>query len=101
MSKVTPKKHLGQHFLNDEGIAEQTANALINTHQCKHVLEIGPGMGMLSKYLLQNKNFITSVVEIDNESVQYLKKNYPNLTIIEDDFLKLDLEKITATEKWL
>jgi 16S rRNA (adenine1518-N6/adenine1519-N6)-dimethyltransferase len=99
MSKVTPKKHLGQHFLNDEGIAEQTANALINTHQCKHVLEIGPGMGMLSKYLLQNKNFITSVVEIDNESVQYLKKNYPNLTIIEDDFLKLDLEKITATEK--
>lgn len=89
---VRAKKHLGQHFLNDETIASQIADSLIgkNYHT---VLEIGPGMGVLTKYLLK-KDFTTFVVEIDKESVEYLKTHYLNLAdrIIEADFLKLPID---------
>ena len=74
---VRAKKHLGQHFLTDESIAEKIANSL-SFNGYKHVLEIGPGMGVLTKYLLK-KDIKTHVIEIDPESVDYLKANYLNL----------------------
>jgi 16S rRNA (adenine1518-N6/adenine1519-N6)-dimethyltransferase len=91
---VKPKKHLGQHFLKDENIAQKIANTL-SLKGYNDVLEIGPGMGVLTKYLLQ-KDCTTHVIEIDAESVEYLKHNYLNLgnRIIEKDFLKHDLSKV-------
>ena len=89
---VKPKKHLGQHFLTDENIAIKIADSLIGENY-KDVLEIGPGMGVLTKHLLK-KDFTTHVIEIDRESVEYLKTHYLNLSvrIISEDFLKLDLD---------
>lgn len=91
---VKAKKHLGQHFLTDETIAEKIADSLSYTGY-KHVLEIGPGMGVLTKYLLK-KDITTHVIEIDSESVVYLKNNYLNLAdrVIEQDFLKYDLNLV-------
>ena len=91
---VKAKKHLGQHFLKDESIAEKIANSL-SFEGYKNVLEIGPGMGVLTKYLLQ-KPTKTYVVEIDSESVEYLKANYLNLAdrVIEKDFLKYDINDV-------
>ena len=91
---VKAKKHLGQHFLNDENIANKIAHTL-SFKGYKHVLEIGPGMGVLTKYLLEQEP-ITHVIEIDPESVDYLKNNYLNLAdrIIEKDFLKYDLKEV-------
>ena len=88
---VRPKKYLGQHFLTDETIAKNIANALTEKGY-NDVLEIGPGMGVLTKYLLQKK-YKTHVIEIDPESVDYLKVHFLNLAndIIEKDFLKLDV----------
>lgn len=92
--QVKAKKFLGQHFLKDEGIAQDIANAL-TLKNYKTVLEIGPGMGVLTKYLLK-KEVTTHVIEIDSESVEYLKANYLNLAprIIEKDFLKYDLNTV-------
>jgi 16S rRNA (adenine1518-N6/adenine1519-N6)-dimethyltransferase len=92
---VRAKKNLGQHFLTDEAIAAKIVNSL-KTDEVNHVLEIGPGMGVLTKYLLQNTGFETSVIEIDRESVEYLKKHQPVIKerIIEGDFLKLDLNSL-------
>lgn len=91
--KVRAKKHLGQHFLNDESIAKKIADSLDFQHSDK-VLEIGPGMGVLTKFLLQ-KDLDLWVVEIDHESVDYLQAHYLRLSgkIINSDFLKMDLEK--------
>lgn len=88
---VRAKKHLGQHFLKDESIAERIADSL-TLNDYKDVLEIGPGMGVLTKYLLK-KNVTTHVIEIDRESVEYLQANYLNLAprIIEKDFLKINI----------
>ena len=74
---VKAKKHLGQHFLTDESIAQQIADSLIGTNYNK-VLEIGPGMGVLTKYLLE-KPYETYVAEIDKESVEYLQVHYLKL----------------------
>ena len=97
-NQVRAKKHLGQHFLNDETIASKIANSL-SFQGYKNVLEIGPGMGVLTKYLLE-KDVTTHVIEIDTESVVYLKTNFPNLEdrIIEKDFLKYDLKEIFKEE---
>lgn len=94
---VRAKKHLGQHFLRDENIAKKIADTL-SLDSYSNVLEIGPGMGVLTKYLLQ-KPFTTYVVEIDTESVAYLKAHYLNLSdrIIEQDFLKYDLTSVFNT----
>lgn len=93
MSSVRPKKHLGQHFLKDLNIAKQIANGLTGYGGYDKVLEIGPGTGVLTQFLLQNE-VETSVIEIDRESVAYLKQHYPQLKerIIEGDFLKLNME---------
>ena len=96
--QVRAKKHLGQHFLNDETIAENIANTL-SFEGYNNVLEIGPGMGVLTKYLLQKKT-TTYVIEIDTESVEYLKSHYLNLAdrIIEKDFLKYDINLVFKDE---
>ncbi len=90
MRDVRAKKHLGQHFLNDENIAFNITE-LLNSNT-KNVLEIGPGMGVLTKFLVKN-DYKTEVVEIDTESVFYLRLNYPKLYIHEGDFLQLNLKK--------
>jgi len=92
MRHVRPKKHLGQHFLNDEKIAFNITNLLSDGTQ--NVVEIGPGMGVLTQFLVK-KDFTTEVVEIDTESVFYLKLNYPQLSdkITEGDFLQLNLKE--------
>jgi len=94
MDKVRAKKHLGQHFLKDESIAQDIADTL-NLKGYNDVLEIGPGMGVLTKYLLE-KEVTTYVIEIDSESVAYLDQNYPKLKdkIISKDFLKYNINEV-------
>jgi len=105
---VKAKKHLGQHFLTDEKIAKSIADTL-SENGYQHILEIGPGMGVLTKYLLQKKSKIT-VFEIDRESVTYLKETFPKeqlhintskkkFEIVEGDFLKKNLYKIFNGEQ--
>lgn len=94
MGLVKPKKFLGQHFLKDLGIANDIANTV---DACSNlpILEVGPGMGVLTQFLMKKEREV-KVVELDFESVAYLKENFKALEghIIEDDFLKLKLENI-------
>ena len=92
MKKVSAKKHFGQHFLNEPSIAKNIVNQL--EFKNKSLLEIGPGMGILTQFLY-NKNINLKVIEIDKESIFYLRLNYPKLNIIDGDFLELDLEEVT------
>ena len=96
---VKAKKHLGQHFLTDENIAKKIANSLHFSEYDK-VLEVGPGMGVLTKYLLE-KETETFVAEIDTESIAYLKEHYPQLkeNHFVGDFLKTDFSKIFPNEQ--
>ncbi len=104
MQKVRAKKSLGQHFLRDLGVAQRIAESINPTlldcfkYQVSGfkfpVLEVGPGMGVLTQYLLQNKDIDLTAVELDRESVAYLKEWYPELKLIEGDFLKLDLNEV-------
>ena len=95
---VRAKKELGQHFLNDESIAENIVNSIevAKNGEKTSVLEVGPGMGLLTKYLIDKEDINLNVVEIDTESVEYLLKNYPKLApnLLEGDFLQMNLEKI-------
>jgi 16S rRNA (adenine1518-N6/adenine1519-N6)-dimethyltransferase len=94
--EVTPKKYLGQHFLKDLNIARRIADSL-EIKVPTQVLEVGPGMGVLTQFLLQNPLIDLQVVELDGESVDYLKAHYPTTLkgrIIAEDFLKLDLKSI-------
>ena len=94
MGLVKPKKFLGQHFLKDLSIAKDIADTV---DECPGlpILEVGPGMGVLTQFLME-KGREVKVVELDFESVAYLRENFPALEghIIEDDFLKLKLEKL-------
>tara|TARA_B100000161_G_scaffold126180_1_gene89513 strand:+ start:246 stop:1001 length:756 start_codon:yes stop_codon:yes gene_type:complete len=92
MKKVSAKKHFGQHFLNEPSIAKNIVNQL--EFKNKNLLEIGPGMGILTQFLY-NKSINLKVIEIDKESIFYLRLNYPKLNIIDGDFLELDLEEVT------
>ena len=96
MSKVRAKKHLGQHFLKDEAIAQDIAETLPVSDLYTDILEVGPGMGVMTKYLLEREDVKTYVSEIDTESVTYLQEHFPNLgdRIIVGDFLHLDLGAI-------
>lgn len=91
MSAVRAKKHLGQHFLIDKSIAERIAGILV-LNDIDAVLEVGPGTGVLSSYLIDRGIKDLSVIEIDSESVQYLKREMPELKVIEGDFLRYDIE---------
>lgn len=95
MEKVKPKKHLGQHFLTDLGIAEKIAKAVTGHLGVRKVLEIGPGMGVLTDFLLK-ENWDLFLVDIDAESIRYLHQKYPDLgnKIIEADYLKKDFAPI-------
>jgi 16S rRNA (adenine1518-N6/adenine1519-N6)-dimethyltransferase len=95
---VKAKKHLGQHFLTDESIAKDIADSL-TLNRYEKVLEIGPGMGVLTKYLL-DKPIETFVIEIDTESVAYLEEHYHKLHghIISKDFLKYNLNEVFNQE---
>lgn len=88
------KKSFGQHFLKEESISQRIANSLSLPDSYTHILEVGPGMGMLTKYLLQIPNHHLTVVEADADMVNYLNEHYPQLHghIISDDFLKVDLQ---------
>jgi 16S rRNA (adenine1518-N6/adenine1519-N6)-dimethyltransferase len=94
---VRPKKSLGQHFLKDLSVAEQIAQTIA---MCPNlpVLEVGPGMGVLTRFLLRDRRDLT-VVELDAESVVYLQSHYPVLQghIVQADFLKMDLQTLFAT----
>lgn len=96
MSAVKAKKHLGQHFLNDTGIASRIVNSLEASGRFENVLEVGPGMGVLSDFLFQKTEFQTWLIDIDAESVAYLGKKYPDLgsRLILGDFLRLDFKSL-------
>lgn len=97
MNFVRAKKHLGQHFLVDLSIAERIAQSL--TAAATHdVLEVGPGMGVLTQFLLKRSDVNLYAAEVDGESVEYLKQHYPELTpnLMFADFLRMDLSKIFA-----
>ena len=98
MSLVKAKKHLGQHFLTDKNIAEKIVNSLQGSANFKQVLEVGPGMGILSDYLLNKTEYETFLIDVDIESFQFLQKKYPQLggKLINGDFLKLKFNDIFA-----
>lgn len=99
--EVTPKKFLGQHFLKDLNIAQNIADSLEVTEPT-NVLEIGPGMGVLTQFLLANSSINLQVVELDRESVQYLNENFPALKgrILSEDFLKLNMNTMFPGESF-
>lgn len=99
MQQVRAKKYLGQHFLKDLGIAQQIAESLVFETEGMPVLEIGPGMGVLTQFLLQNPRIDLTAIEIDTESVNWLKVHYPELHVIEGDFLKLDMNVLYPNGK--
>lgn len=94
MQQVRPKKALGQHFLTDLGVARRIADTLAD-YRGLPVMEVGPGMGVLTQFLLEQDHDVT-VAEIDGESVDYLRRNFPALgeRILDADFLRLDLDKV-------
>ncbi|HLN72041.1 MAG TPA: 16S rRNA (adenine(1518)-N(6)/adenine(1519)-N(6))-dimethyltransferase RsmA [Prolixibacteraceae bacterium] len=95
MTTVRAKKNLGQHFLKDKTIAEKIVDSL-QAENVGKVLEIGPGMGVLTQFLLQKKQFETYAVEIDRESVEYLNDHFPQMKdrIISNDFLRMRLDQL-------
>src|SRR6188472_1456345 len=92
---VRPKKFLGQHFLKDKGIAQRIVDSLILSAGVNHVVEIGPGTGVLTQFLVSLPEVDLHAVEIDRESVAYLAEYYPAMKerILSEDFLELDLSK--------
>ncbi len=96
MVDVRAKKHLGQHFLVDLSVAKRLAE-LVEAYPIENVLEIGPGMGVLTQYLIASKSL--KVIEIDHESVHYLASHdtLPIENIIQGDFLKYDIDKIYSS----
>jgi len=100
MQKVRAKKSLGQHFLTDLSVAQRIADTLA-PFKGMPVLEVGPGMGVLTQFLLEAGHDLT-VVELDHESVEYLRLRFPDLTdrIIEQDFLRMDLRALYGERKF-
>jgi 16S rRNA (adenine1518-N6/adenine1519-N6)-dimethyltransferase len=93
---VKPKKHLGQHFLRNPQICEDIASALTLHGNYTKALEVGPGTGALTQFLLARKDFETTVVEVDKESIAWLKVHFPQLQgrILEQDFLRMNLTEL-------
>jgi len=94
---VRAKKHLGQHFLNDENIARNTVNALLEKDKTSFIVEVGPGTGVLTQFLINEvDNFLA--MDVDGESVEYLKTKYPEKKdkIVLADFLESDLQKLAG-----
>lgn len=91
---VRAKKHLGQHFLKEEGIARRIAESLTGHGGYGHVIEVGPGTGALTKHLLALDRYELTCFEVDRESVEHLVAQYPGLHVVASDFLQADLEHI-------
>lgn len=97
--EVRPKKALGQHFLTDMGVAERIA-ATLDDYKAEPILEIGPGTGVLTQFLLRDHPGHITVAELDSESVAYLRRHFPQFAtegsarLIEGDFLKMDLDEL-------
>ncbi len=100
---VKPKKHLGQHFITDNTICQRIVSAIPTIENNPKLLEVGPGTGALTQYLLQRKDFDTHVIELDQESVEYLNQNYTELhnKIYSDDFLKIDLTQLMGEQPFI
>ncbi len=98
VKKVRAKKELGQHFLCDENIAQSIVEAL--SHNCApRVVEVGPGMGVLTKYLIERRDFDFSVIELDRQSVEYLNEHFAESLagrVVYGDFLNMEFEESTA-----
>ena len=95
MKQVRPKKNLGQHFLTDLSIAKRIADTVDDPYADLPVLEVGPGMGVMTQYLVEKPRPL-KVVEIDRESVAYLNEHFPKLreNIVGADFLRMDLREV-------
>lgn len=93
MSSVRAKKHLGQHFLTDKHTAAKIVGALRPSLGYRVVLEVGPGMGILSDALLQNEAYETWMIDVDTESIHYLRDHYPQIgdRLLHGDFLQLEV----------
>ncbi|MFT7612877.1 MAG: 16S rRNA (adenine1518-N6/adenine1519-N6)-dimethyltransferase [Parvicellaceae bacterium] len=98
--KVRAKKHLGQHFLKDDTVSERMEEAISLHFGYKKVLEIGPGTGALTKFLISSGRFDLQCVEVDYDSIAYLKEEYPDLVVHELDFLKADLIDLMGTDQF-
>jgi 16S rRNA (adenine1518-N6/adenine1519-N6)-dimethyltransferase len=98
MADVRAKKHLGQHFLKDKNIAAKIVESLVFHNGYSTLIEIGPGTGVLTDFILKKKLADYRVVEIDRESVDYLEKHYPGLKIISGDYLRMKPEQISGSQ---
>lgn len=100
--KVRAKKHLGQHFLKDDNICQKIADA-IPQNIVSQVLEVGPGTGALTRFLLDRQDFTTHVIDVDEESIEYLKLNFEKLNqrLYFADFLKIDLNELMGAEAFI
>lgn len=98
---VHPKKALGQHFLADANIARKIAGSLTGCGGYKTVVEVGPGTGMLSQFLIKNKDMHWIGLDVDREAIAYLKERFPanKEQVIEADFLRADLQKLSPAEQ--
>lgn len=96
MDRVRAKKHLGQHFLKDLSIASKTAMAVTGHMGASHLVEVGPGMGVLTDFLLKTGMRPLTLIELDHESIHFLKQKYSNetLSIHHEDFLKVDFKSL-------
>jgi 16S rRNA (adenine1518-N6/adenine1519-N6)-dimethyltransferase len=96
MHPVRAKKHLGQHFLNDENIAKKIVDSLLEKDDRTPVVEVGPGTGVLTKYLVDKLGENFYALDVDTDSIAYLQRNYPQLAknILLEDFLEYDISKI-------
>ncbi len=92
---VKPKKHLGQHFLTDMNISQRIADSVLGSY-APITLEVGPGTGVLTQFLLKRDDFELQAVEVDKESIEYLRINYPEFSnrVIDGDFLKMNLQEL-------
>ncbi|MEN9303354.1 MAG: hypothetical protein RL264_1783 [Bacteroidota bacterium] len=97
---VKPKKHLGQHFLKDKGTCQKIANQVTHYRDTFRVLEIGPGMGALTEYLMQDERSELTLLDVDIESIDYLRSHFPSLaeSVHFGDFLRINIKELMGDE---
>jgi 16S rRNA (adenine1518-N6/adenine1519-N6)-dimethyltransferase len=95
MRPVRPKKHLGQHFLKEDSIAQRIAGFLTGHGGYRHVIEVGPGTGALTRHLMALQQYTLTCMEVDTESVAHLREHHPGLRVVEGDFLRMEPGSIT------
>ena len=97
---VRAKKHLGQHFLCDENIAQKIVSSTLDDNDAEVLMEVGPGAGVLTKYMIERPGFMA--LDVDTESIEYLRKQYPQHShkILEQDFLEADLKTLSGNKKF-